>query len=390
MVRASLKARPRAGSDSGKLGSIVNRLLELRQRLGDVVQAPFEVSQLPGIQYTDPPGDPGLFGPGSVAWKVGADWPSALVGGMSGLTLGTLHPLVLAGTLDHSIFRRDPIGRLARTASFVMATAFASTPVAMGAVDFVNRLHARVSGTAPNGKPYTARDPDLAVWTHVTIYGGFLEGHLRYAPQPIADDEQDEYWNEIALIPEMLGASDVPRSRAGVEEYFRRVRPELEASQDALDSARWVLDGGKGDTPTVRDAAAALVKGWAELMPMLRTASLERRLLEPASKAAVRIAYSLFARTATDLLPEWGRQMLQLENSPLIRPLTRAYFATLRAAVPTIPRALRESRARAAAAPQERDLAEGNESGPAADRHDANQADKASSAWPGSSHQPSS
>ena len=108
----------------------MNRLVQARQRLGDVLQAPLEVSQLPGVQYTQPAGDAGLFGPDSIAWKVGDDWPSALVGGMSGLILGTLHPLVLAGTLDHSIFRTDPIGRLARTASFVMATAFGSTEVA--------------------------------------------------------------------------------------------------------------------------------------------------------------------------------------------------------------------------------------------------------------------
>jgi uncharacterized protein (DUF2236 family) len=333
--------------------AIVNRLVELRQRLGDVIQAPFEVSQLPGVQYTDPPGDPGLFGPDSIAWKVGSDWPSALVGGMSGLILGTLHPLVLAGTLDHSIFRKDPIGRLARTASFVMATAFGSTPVAMGAVDYVNRLHLKVSGIAPNGKPYRATDPDLAVWTHVTIYGGFLDGHLRYAPDPVTPSEQDGYWDEVARVPEMLGAVDVPRSRKEVEEYFRRVRPELEASRDALDSARWVLDGGKGDSPTVRDAAAALVKGCEDLMPALGNPSLERKVLRPASSAAVRVAYALFARTAADLLPEWGREMLQLEASPLVRPLTRAYFASLRLAVPTTPRALRESRVRSAAAPGE-------------------------------------
>ena len=36
----------------------MNRLMEVRQRLGDVVQAPFEVSQLPGVQYTDMRGTP--------------------------------------------------------------------------------------------------------------------------------------------------------------------------------------------------------------------------------------------------------------------------------------------------------------------------------------------
>ncbi len=323
--------------------------MEMRQRLGDVVQAPFEVSQLPGVQYTSPPGDPGLFGPGSVSWQVGADWPSALVGGMSGLILGTLHPLVLAGTLDHSIFRTDPIGRLARTASFVMATAFGSTEVAYGVVDYVNTLHRRISGTAPNGGAYKATDPDLAVWTHVTIYGGFLDGHLRYAPHPIGGQQIDEYWAEVARVPEMLGAKNVPGSRYEVDDYFRRVRPELEASRDAYDSARWVLDGGKGDTPTVRDSAAALVKAWGDLMPGPAAQALERRVLKPASAGAVRLAYSIFARTAVDLLPGWGRTMLQLKRSPFAEPLTKVYFASLRLAVPTMPRALREAHARAAA-----------------------------------------
>jgi len=327
----------------------VNRLTEVRRRLGDVVQAPFEVSQLPGVQYTDPPGDPGLFGPGSISWRVGSDWPSALVGGMSGLTLGCLHPLVLAGTLDHSVFRTDPIGRLARTASFVMATAFGSTDAAHRVVRYVNGLHRKVSGTAPNGIPYSATDPALAVWTHVTIYGGFLDGHLRYAPRPIRGTEIDGYWEEVALVPQMLGASDVPRSRYEVEDYFRRVRPHLSASPDALESARWILDGGKGNTPTVRDSAEALVKAWGELMP--GPPLLEERLLRPASAAAVRVAYAILARAAVDLLPEWGRRMLQLRRSPLASPLTNVYFTALRFAVPTVPRALRLSQQRAAARP---------------------------------------
>lgn len=328
----------------------MSRWAELRQRLGDVVQAPFEVSQLPGVQYTDPPGDAGLFGPHSIAWRVGADWPSALVGGMSGLILGTLHPQVLAGTLDHSVFRTDPIGRLARTASFVMATAFASTEVAEGVVDHVNRLHRRISGSTPAGTPYRADDPDLAVWTHTTIYGGFLAGHLRYAPHPITGEEIDRYWEEVALVPQLLGARGVPTSQAEVQEYFRRVCPELEASSDALESARWVLDGGKGNTPTVVDSGRALTDAWQQLMPggrfrrhMPGIARWERRLIQPASTRAVKIAYRIFAQTATDLLPEWGRTMLRLERPPLAGPLTRAYFALLRMAVPTTPTALRLS-----------------------------------------------
>ncbi|MEX2586481.1 MAG: oxygenase MpaB family protein [Actinomycetota bacterium] len=336
----------------------MKRLTDLRERLGDVVQAPFEVSQLPGVQYTDPPGDPGLFGPGSVTWKVGSDWPSALVGGMSGLILGTLHPQVLAGTLDYSIFRTDPIGRLARTASFVMATGFASTPVAHGVIDHVNRLHKHIQGTTPTGKAYRADDPDLAVWTHTTIYGGFLDGHLLYAPRPIGGSDIDRYWAETARIPTMLGARGVPTSRSEVREYFRQVRPQLEAGRDALDSARWVLDGGKGNTPTVVDSGRALTERWQQLMPGhgLRERACayrerERRILLFASLGAVKFAYWIFAKTATDLLPEWSGRMLQLDRSPVAEPMARAYFGALRLAVPTMPRALRLSINRSQRAP---------------------------------------
>lgn len=328
---------------------------ELRERLGDVVQAPLLVSGLPGVQYTEPAGDPGLFGPSSICWKVGSDWPSALVGGMSGLILGTLHPLVLAGTLDHSIFRHDPVGRLARTASFVMATAFGATPVAMAAVDHVNRVHRRVSGVAPNGKPYRATEPDLAMWTHVTIYGGFLEGHLRYAPEPVTADQIDVYWQEVARVPQMLGAADAPCSREQVQRYWHKIRPELAVSRDTLDAARWIIEGGRGDTPTVRGAAEALVEAWGAIMasaPASRAGgrirdALGRRVLPAASRRAVRLAYRILAAAAVDLLPAWGREMLELPRAPLAPWVARTYFGSLRLAVPTVPSALREARQRA-------------------------------------------
>ena len=210
----------------------------------------------------------------------------------------------------------------------------------------MTRLHRRISGTAPNGLPYKATDPALAVWTHVTIYSGFLEGHLRYAPNPISGAQIDRYWDEVAQVPELLGARAVPRSRYEVEDYFRRIRPELSASRDALDSARWVLEGGKGSSPTVRDAAQALVKAWSEALPA--HPFLVQKVLPEASAAAVRLAYGIFARAAVDLLPDWGRRMLRLKRSPVAYPLTRAYFGSLRLAAPTVPRALREARARAA------------------------------------------
>src|SRR5947209_19601107 len=81
-------------------------------------------------RYSGPPGDPGLFGPDSVTWRVHADAPGMLMGGLASLMLQSLHPLAMAGVDQHSDFRGDPIGRLNRTVAYVLATSFGSTAVA--------------------------------------------------------------------------------------------------------------------------------------------------------------------------------------------------------------------------------------------------------------------
>lgn len=52
---------------------------------------------LPGVQFSEPAGDPGLFGPDSAIWYVHAD-VAGLVGGLSGLLLGALHQPTMYGT----------------------------------------------------------------------------------------------------------------------------------------------------------------------------------------------------------------------------------------------------------------------------------------------------
>src|SRR5690606_11049679 len=71
-----------------------------------------------GIDYDQPAGDIGLFGPDSVTWRIHADFPGMLAGGLSSLMLQALHPRALAGVYDHSNFRDDLVGRLRRTTAF--------------------------------------------------------------------------------------------------------------------------------------------------------------------------------------------------------------------------------------------------------------------------------
>src|ERR687898_917313 len=179
--------------------------------------------RLPFEQYTDPPGDPGLFGPGSVTWRVHAD-PSMLIGGLAALLLQTLHPLAVAGIEEHSNYREDPLGRLGRTGSFVTGTTYGSTETAERLIKLIKAVHRKVKGTAPDGRPYSSSDPDLVTWVHATEVFSFLRAHQRFVPFPVRGEQADRYYHEMATIAERLGASEVLRTRAAMRAYFRDMR----------------------------------------------------------------------------------------------------------------------------------------------------------------------
>src|SRR6266487_1180983 len=69
------------------------------------------------------PGDPGLFGPGSMIWTVARERVLIAVG-PAALLMQLAHPLVAAGVAGHSDFRRDPLDRLRATLDSALAMSF--------------------------------------------------------------------------------------------------------------------------------------------------------------------------------------------------------------------------------------------------------------------------
>ena len=225
----------------------------------------FDVERFPEERYDAPPGDPGLFGPDSVTWRVHAD-PSLIVGGLSALMLQSLHPLAMAGVADHSDYRERPLARLSRTSSFVAATTYGSTQVAESVIAIVRAVHTRVTGTAPDGRPYSAADPELLRWVHVAEMGSFLRAHRRYHPAPVRGADIDRYFAETAVVAERLGATDVPRSRAEVRAYLRSVRPQLVAGDQAREAMGFLLRP-IGSDPVTRAAGQLFVLAAVGLLP---------------------------------------------------------------------------------------------------------------------------
>lgn len=193
------------------------------------------------VDLDRPHGDAGLFGPGSAAWRVHGDFTAMLIGGTTALLVQMLHPLALAGVWDHSDFRRDMAGRLRRTAQFISGTTYGGTATAEALITRVRAIHERVTGTLPDGTPYSANDPALLTWVHVAEVSSFLAAYLRYRG-PLGEADQDRYYAEVATIAERLGATGVPTSRRAVAAYFEAMRPALRCDERTRAVARALLD----------------------------------------------------------------------------------------------------------------------------------------------------
>ena len=244
--------------------------------------------------------DPALayFAPGSVVRRIHGDLPSMLIGGLSALLFQMLHPLAMAGVAQHSNYRSDPLGRLERTASFLGTTTFGSADEAHLAIDRVRRVHRHVRGVAPDGRPYSAADPDLVTWVHAAEVSSFLAASRVYAPVAPTAGEADDYLDQMARVAHALGAVDVPRSTAELDAYFAHVRPRLRLTAEARTARNFVLRG---------------VGRWPHEVA----------------------TYGLLVGAAQGVLPVWARRQLRLPGVPAadllaVRPSARLLGSAFR------------------------------------------------------------
>ena len=249
----------------------------LRLKLVERVRGVF--NDVESGQQPVPTSDEALFTKDSPIRMVHADIVAMMVGGVRGLLLQMLHPHALQGVLDHSNFRTDMHGRLRRTARFIAVTTFGHRDDAMAAVDRVNRIHAKVGGTLPDGTAYSATDPRTLAWVHVAEATSFLAAYLRHVRPDMPGSEQDEYYRQFAVIARALGADPVPIDRREAEAIFRDLRTDLTASPAAREIAQLVLTQKPPGSPPAVQAllgaeAVALLPPFARSMLALERPGL--------------------------------------------------------------------------------------------------------------------
>jgi uncharacterized protein (DUF2236 family) len=185
--------------------------------------------------------DRGLFGPGSVTWRVHSS-PVMLVGGLRALLIQSLHPLALAGVTQFSDYRSDPLRRLRGTSVYVHAVTFGDTRTAHEAAARVKRLHLRVEGVdRVTGQLFSARDPETLLWVHCVEVHSFLAGYRAYGGS-LSEADQDRYLAEQVTVARLMDipTAMIPDSLNAYRDYFAGVLPMLCSSADAADAISFV------------------------------------------------------------------------------------------------------------------------------------------------------
>jgi uncharacterized protein (DUF2236 family) len=253
----------------------------IRDRLNDAIFT--RVAGPQGAMHRDrihgTPG-PRWFEPGSPITRVHGD-ASMYVGGLRAVLLQTLQPQAMTAVAEHSGYRGDIWGRLARTSRFLAVTTFGTAEHAQQAVGVVRAIHERVVGTMPDGTPYTATDPHLLEWVHIAEIHSFLLSHQQYGARPLDQAGRDEYVAQTAFIARKLGAVDPPTTEAELEAALVRFHPELTVTDHA------------------REAVSYLI--WHPDLPL------------PA-----RLPYGVLVAASIGLMPQWSRKPLGLPMVPLV------------------------------------------------------------------------
>jgi len=250
--------------------------------------------------------DYGLFGPGSVTWRVWTYPTSLTVGFQRAVVIEELDPALIAAVDATGAVYARPRSRYDRTLRYFATVAFGDSRSAIRASDVLVKVHATAVGIEPiSGTPYDANDPPSQLWIHLTAWHSILYAYERYGPGPLSEAAEARYWEECARAAELqtCDPDDVPRTREGVQRYFAEMRPRLAASEAAQKMIDHLLNAKIMFPPTrrvlapavwvvnqaMRRATIATMPHWMRRLAGVRQPRIVDALIAPVMRISFRI-----------------------------------------------------------------------------------------------------
>ncbi len=314
--RGSLEAVRRctgAGSVCGGCVPLIRRIVtdpsaEAPRGLADEVDLAAFEARLDAQRHLDT--SRSLVGPDTATWRIFGE-SVVLLGGARALLMQFAHPLV-QGLVDHSSFLTDPGVRFHRTLQSMYGLAFGDGPTMLRMAREVHTKHARVVGHYQRtvgpyraGDSYGANQVPLLLWVAATVTDTTVQTYeALVGPLSLADKD-----SLVAEAAEMYGLFGLPRERHPADWRAFRAYVDGMLASDSLQ---------------VGEQAQALAKA---VLTAPRPGS------EP--------AYAVLRRLTAAWLPPTLRAGYGMEEGALGRAASATLEATIRAAVPRLPHALR-------------------------------------------------
>jgi uncharacterized protein (DUF2236 family) len=255
--------------------------------------------------------DYGLFGPGSVTWRVMAE-PVQMVGGFRALLLQALHPPSMWGTAQNSELMdpRRAWARLGRTIEFVRVRTYGTHEEVERVGRRVRKLHSKLSGlNLDTGEVFAVDAPENLLWVHMGEVDSYLDVALR-AGIPLTRQDADAFVDEQRRAGAVVGLdpATIPASVADMRDYYADMRGRIYACREAKEGLR-----------------------------RLYTPAVPRQWL-PLKLAAPGIATLVVAT-----LPRWARRMYGLPATPLEDLWATAWLKALHRGTQVVPESWRYS-----------------------------------------------
>lgn len=257
----------------------------------------------------EPAADNGFLGPDSVSWKVWS-YPTSWVNGFArSVTIEQLDPNLNAAVEKTGGVRYRPRTRYERTMRYFSLQLFGDTATTARAADILVKIHSKAVGIDPvTGHAYDANDPDSQLWIHVTAWHSILYCYEKMGPGPLTPEEEQQYWEECAIIAQLqtIDPEKVPRSRDEVRAYFESWRPRLAASEHAQTMTKFILQAKVALPKDIPEWSRPIIEPIAWLLGQTTITTYPRHIrslfglrdlsaLDRPLQEAMRVVYALIA-----------------------------------------------------------------------------------------------
>ena len=217
------------------------------------------------IDFANPPGEPALLHPGSVAWRIYKNPVAMAVGGVAAVLLEFADPRIRSGVWDHSIYKVNPIGRSKRTSMAAMVGVYGPASAARRVIQGITNMHAKVSGFTPSSEAYRALDSELLDWVSATAAFGFLTAYDHFVAK-LSEADKARYYREGAAVARLYGVTSHPSSSEDFLTMMRRLEHRFEP-HPIVGEFLAIIQSGRAAPGTPRFLHRALARAAVSILP---------------------------------------------------------------------------------------------------------------------------